>query len=133
MKITVNQLRKIINEEVGKALSEAPASVSLKGMSLATKRGMPLKVVSAYVTAMDSNFGELRLGYDPKAFMGDPSSLYGDMTLLKNLRKVLLLQGMSPAAAADVDFSEQGMQGRDFVSLDVGEAFISEWPEVYYD
>jgi hypothetical protein len=28
---------------------------------------------------------------------------------------------------ADVGYSEQGMQGDDYVSLDVGESFIASW------
>jgi hypothetical protein len=33
--------------------------------------------------------------------------------------------GFTSAEAEDVGYSEQGMQGRDYVSLDVGEEFIA--------
>jgi len=43
---------------------------------------------------------------------------------MTDLRNFLALQGLNNL---DIDYSEQGMQGDNYVSLDVGAAFISAW------
>ena len=123
MKITKQQLRSIVAEEVKKAVSKSRAKpINLDGVTLTSKSGAVI-IDGAYVESMDPSFGELRIEYS------GPGNHYGDRTLLKILRLTLLKQGMSPAAVADIDFSEAGMQGDGYMSFDVGEAFLSEWPQ----
>ena len=39
--------------------------------------------------------------------------------------------GFSPDAILDVSYTEQGMQGTDYVSLDVGQTFLNECAPLY--
>jgi hypothetical protein len=53
--------------------------------------------------------------------------IYTDSGWLTGFQSLLRAQGFSERAAEAVEYSEQGMQGRDFVSLDAGGPFIDEW------
>ena len=73
----------------------------------------------------EQDFGELRVYFSTKQWNVDEDGLiYTDSQFLKELRAKLNEIGM---AGADVEYSEQGMQGDDYVSLDVGEEFIRSW------
>jgi hypothetical protein len=48
--------------------------------------------------------------------------IYTDKQFMTELRELLTAQGFD---ASDVSYSEQGMQGDDYVSCDVGECFIN--------
>lgn len=52
--------------------------------------------------------------------------IYTDTLWLEKLKEFLQENGFSAAAVTDVDYSEQGRQGYDFVDLDIGSAFINE-------
>ena len=72
-------------------------------------------------------FGELQVSFDPATWNPDEDGLiYTDKLFLKELADELVALGFSPEAAADVSYSEQGMQGDDFVSCDVGGKFLAE-------
>lgn len=71
-------------------------------------------------------FGELRIYFDPGTWSTRELGLiYTDGQFLRELR--LLLDSMG-YASEDVDYSEQGMQGNDYVSCDVGTSFLSSYP-----
>lgn len=53
--------------------------------------------------------------------------IYTDESWIKQFRDELKNMGFSKAAVKGVDFSEQGMQGDNYVSLDVREQFIHEY------
>jgi hypothetical protein len=53
--------------------------------------------------------------------------IYGDTTWLRSLQQALREQGFSHAAADDIDYSEQGMQGGGQVDMDAGPNFLREW------
>ena len=53
--------------------------------------------------------------------------IYTDKQFMRELRELLVAQGFTAEAAADVSYSEQGMQGTNYVSCDVGEQFVSEY------
>lgn len=77
-----------------------------------------------YVNA-DADFGELRVYFDTETWDIDEDGLiYTDNRFLTELRSFLEAQGFNPE---DVDYSEQGMQSDEYVSLDVGESFISSF------
>jgi hypothetical protein len=70
-------------------------------------------------------FGELRVYFDNATW--DPAQhglIYTDSLFLDQLQKFLISHGLP---GKDVDYSEQGMQGDDYVSLDVGGAFLQSW------
>lgn len=73
----------------------------------------------------DHRWGELRVFFDTDTW--DPSELgliYTDKGFMDDLRGCLDVVGLCDH---DVDYSEQGMQGDDYVSCDVGEQFIASW------
>jgi len=53
--------------------------------------------------------------------------IYTDILWQRELRAHLVALGFSCEAVAGVGYSEQGMQGDDYVSLDVTPLFVDEW------
>ncbi|MCA1800107.1 MAG: hypothetical protein LC650_02290 [Actinobacteria bacterium] len=79
----------------------------------------------------EQDFGELCVYFDTDTWEVEADGLiYTDEFFLTGLRNRLVMNfGFTRAAADDVDYSEQGMQGDTYVSLDVGRAFLAEWLE----
>lgn len=76
---------------------------------------------------VDSDFGELRAYFDTKTWdVGTDGLIYTDKLWLKEFRAALMAAGFSESAVNDVEYSEQGMQGVHYVSLDIERAFIAE-------
>lgn len=74
--------------------------------------------------ADDKEFGELCVYFNDKHWdVNIDGLIYTDETFLNDLRQFLVLHNLP----ATVDYSEQGMQGDDYVSLDVEGDFISAW------
>ena len=69
------------------------------------------------------DFGELRVYFNIKTWDADVLGLiYTDKQFMIELKELLTTMGFD---ASDVSYSEQGMQGLDYVSCDVGELFIN--------
>ena len=69
------------------------------------------------------DFGELRVRF--AAAMWDTATdglIYTDKLFMTELKELLTSMGFD---ASDVSYSEQGMQGDNYVSCDVGELFIN--------
>ena len=75
----------------------------------------------------EQDFGELTVYFDPSWNVKQDGLIYTDRLFLKQLRARLTEVGF---AGADVDYSEQGMQGDNYVSLDVGKEFIDSWLDI---
>ena len=76
-------------------------------------------------------FGELRVYFDSDSWDTRPCGyglIYTDPQFLRELREFLKQHGL---AGNDVDYSEQGMQGIDYVSCDVGEKFLNSWKKKF--
>lgn len=76
-------------------------------------------------TNADGEFGELRVFFDPTTW--DTSELgliYTDSLFELELKEFLKSHGLDPSG---IGYSEQGMQGYNFVSLDTDKAFIDSW------
>ena len=91
-----------------------------------------IRVELAYVSD-DKDFGELRAYFDTRDWDVDNDGLiYSDMgwkhTFLTCMEKEF---GFSPDAILDVSYTEQGMQGTDFVSMDVGQQFLNDCNALY--
>jgi len=73
----------------------------------------------------DADYGELQVFFDTKIWDIDRDGLiYTDTLFLHELKHFLVGElGLS----SDVHYSEQGMQGEDYVSLDAGADFIAKW------
>ena len=90
---------------------------------------------SVHITALsvpyvndERDFGELRVYFDPQTWLTSKHGLiYTDDQFERELRSFLETQGLD---ATDVNYSEQGMQGDNYVSLDVGGEFIASWIRV---
>lgn len=72
----------------------------------------------------EEDFGELRVHFDNSWVVKTDGLIYTDKQFIKELRRELTAVGLP---GSDVDYSEQGMQGNDYVSLDVGKKFIKAW------
>ena len=82
------------------------------------------KLALAYIND-EGDFGELRVYFNTASWdVNKHGLIYTDSLFIKQLREVLTSAGFN---ATDVDYSEQGMQGDYFVSLDVGEAFLQSY------
>ena len=76
----------------------------------------------------EQDFGELRVYFDDSTWNVNKDGLiYTDKRFLKELREKLTEAGF---AGNDVDYSEQGMQGNRYVSLDVGKKFLTSWLDI---
>ena len=76
----------------------------------------------AYVND-EQDFGELRVYFATEDWdVNKHGLIYTDKQFITELRTALTSAGFD---ASDVDYSEQGMQGDNFVSCDVGECFIN--------
>jgi hypothetical protein len=73
----------------------------------------------------EGDFGELRVYFDTKTWdINEDGLIYTDRAFLQDLRNLLTGIGL---AGDDVDYSEQGMQGDEYVSLDVGKDFVDSY------
>ena len=79
----------------------------------------------------EQDFGELRVYFNTKGVNGWDVEhfglIYTDPGFLTSLRMFLIIQGFSLSDALDTSYSEQGMQGDEYVSFDVGALFVSAW------
>jgi hypothetical protein len=90
------------------------------------------RVRMAYLSD-EGDWGELRAYFDPAEWDVDNDGLiYSDMgwkhSFLTCMEKTF---DFSPDAILDISYSEQGMQGMDYVSMDVGRQFITECDALY--
>jgi hypothetical protein len=81
------------------------------------------KITVDYVND-EQDFGELRVHFDNSWVTKTDGLIYTDKQFMKELRKELTAVGL---AGSDVDYSEQGMQGDNYVSCDVGKKFLKAW------
>ncbi len=78
-------------------------------------------------------FGELRAYFDNSGFtlgswnVPGHGLIYTDKLWLKEFKAGLRDLGLSIKAVQNVHYSEQGMQGDDYVSMDVGTVFYTSW------
>jgi len=90
-----------------------------------------LRVQLAYADE-DLDFGELRAYFDTKTWdVNSMGLIYTDPRWIGEFRALMRSLGFTTAACDDIDYSEQGMQGDDFVSMDVGPDFMREVEPMY--
>jgi hypothetical protein len=86
-----------------------------------------LRVELAYVDDDQESFGELRAHFNTAHWNCDDDGLiYTDSRWIQEFRALMKTLGFSPIAVDDISYSEQGMQGDGFVSMDVGADFLRE-------
>lgn len=104
-----------------------PVTLQTAGTGLWSRerRNVKLTKMAVGYVADEGNFGELRVVFDRRSWNVDNHGLiYTDEQFLEELQEFLKRNGY---ASKDVDYSEQGMQGLDYVSLDIGEKFLKSW------
>jgi len=73
----------------------------------------------------EGDFGELRVFFDTNTWnCNNDGLIYTDNKFMSMLQAFLCEKGFN---GNDVDYSEQGMQGGNFVSCDVGKDFIDSF------
>jgi hypothetical protein len=78
----------------------------------------------AYVND-ECDFGELRVYFDTKTWdVNTHGLIYTDRRFERNIRNLFERLNMD---GADISYSEQGMQGDNYVSFDVGAKFIESF------
>jgi len=71
------------------------------------------------------DFGELRVRFTAASWdVNKLGLIYTDKLFMTELKELLTSMGFD---SSDVDYSEQGMQGDNYVSCDVGELFINTY------
>ena len=70
----------------------------------------------------DKEYGELAVYFDDSWDVETDGLIYTDRQFEAELNAFLLAQGLT-----EVSYSEQGMQGDDYVSCDVDADFIAKW------
>jgi hypothetical protein len=79
------------------------------------------------ITDIDLDGYELRVSLLPGTWNVVDGLIYTDPQFIKDLAAHLVEMGLPRTAAEDVDYSEAGMQGHDYVSLDAGPKFVAAW------
>lgn len=81
----------------------------------------------AYINSAE-DFGELRVYFDTDTWsVAQHGLIYTDSLFIDLLKQALAQEGFDTTG---IDYSEQGMQGKDYVSLDVGKEFLDSWFKV---
>lgn len=79
----------------------------------------------------EEDFGELRVYFDTKTWDVNVDGLiYTDRQFEQELKEFLTSIGLQ---GEDITYSEQGMQGDNYVSLDVGKDFIESYSVAQLD
>lgn len=94
--------------------------IETSGTGLWSKKKKTVTVIGYTVpyTNDECDFGELRVMFDTDTWDTDADGLiYTDPAFLASVREAF--------ATDDIEYSEAGMQGFDYVSFDVGSEFLS--------
>ncbi len=85
-----------------------------------------VEIVDMYVCCVseDKDFGELRVVFNTDTWdVNTDGLIYTDRQFKIDLMQFITQHGL----IVDLCYSEQGMQGDDYVSLDIGADFIASW------
>lgn len=84
-----------------------------------------VSIVDMQLSAFNKKYGELRVYFDSADWDNDTDGLiYSDMGFKQHLLQFLANNDIDYRS---VSYSEQGMQGDDYVSFDVEKNFIKTW------
>ena len=87
-----------------------------------TKAAVEITALQLAYTNDELDFGELRVYFNTKTWAWQDGLIYTDKQFMTELKELLTAKGFD---GSDVSYSEQGMQGDNYVSCDVGERFIN--------
>lgn len=121
----------LFNSRVAGAGSAPFLSTSGKGLWGARKQDIKITKIEARMYEGE-DFGELRVYFSTKTWNTETDGLiYTDPLFLRQLHSFLRTLGL-PATDRSVDYSEQGMQGDDYVSLDFNHLFLNKMALLNY-
>lgn len=103
------------------------------GDGLWSRQAGPVRIVSIDLLSVyedeGKGFGELGVFFNTADWnVKDIGLIYTDELFEKELKEYLTLIGLD---AKDVGYSEQGMQGDDYVSLDAGPKFVASFKRLF--
>ena len=104
-----------------------PGIVTLhtSGTGYWSNRAAAVRVTDLQVHVLEDTWGELRVHFNTDDWRVDQHGLiYTDPQWHRQLLEYLAQEHYD---TSDVYYSEQGMQGDNYVSLDCGSAFIASW------
>jgi hypothetical protein len=83
-------------------------------------------------TNEDVDFGELVAYFDTSTWdITENGLIYTDPRWIDEFRGLMRSLGFTRKACEDITYSEQGMQGNNYVSMDVGADFLREVDPMY--
>lgn len=83
-------------------------------------------------TNEDVDFGELVAYFDTSTWdVTENGLIYTDPRWIDEFRGLMRSLGFTRKACEDITYSEQGMQGNNYVSMDVGTDFLREVDPMY--
>ena len=100
-------------------------TLNTNGKGYWSRTAKAVEIVDMRVTYVndEKDFGELRVYFNTGTWdVNTMGLIYTDKQFRQELNAFLTAQGL-----AEADYSEQGMQGDNYVSLDVGAEFLSTW------
>jgi len=90
-----------------------------------------VRVKISYVSDK-GDFGELRAYFDTRTWdVNEAGLIYSDPRWIDEFRGLMCSLGFTRTACEDISYSEQGMQGSNYVSMDVGAEFMREAEPMY--
>jgi len=94
------------------------------GSGLWSKYAGTVNTTKLMMSQFGTNYGELRVYFDKKSWnIRKYGLIYTDNLFLKELKAEFAKMNVN---ANRIDYSEQGMQGDDYVSLDVNKNFMKD-------
>ena len=97
-----------------------------KGLWSNTAKAVDITALDLQYITNERDFGELCVHFNTATWDVDTDGLiYTDKLFMQELRAYLQQLGFTAKEANDVSYSEQGMQTDEYVSCDVGAAFIA--------
>lgn len=103
------------------------ATLHTAGDGYWSRKVKTVRIIQLRVLCMSDEYkwGELRVYFNRNDWdVENDGLIYTDGLFEKELKEYLTSIGID---ASDVSYSEQGMQGDWYVSLDVGEKFLASW------
>jgi hypothetical protein len=100
--------------------------------STVARKSIRIDRVAIASVSDDGEYGELRAYFDESEWNVESDGLiYSDQAWMKSFRSCMATLGFSVQALAAIGYTEQGMQGENYVSLDVGRDFLIQCTPLY--
>ena len=110
---------------------EAIATLHTDGSGYWSNSAQAVRITQISLSAFDTEFGELFVHFNTDDWRVDKLDvIYTDKLFMQELQAYLTAEGY---AGDDVSYSEQGMQGDNYVSCDVGAAFVASYMQKHTD